>query len=413
MPIGRHPLGKRRLSGKEQGGNIMTSESPFFLTKIECPICKTLNEYETIRLGAYTERDRDTDFCPTDIIWRNPRFQAFNPLLFFTATCSNCFYTREFGNSYKDWKKDAYFKTYRLKIVKERHLQALAEGDSILKMIGAELDPKRHPTETAILKLILAILDESFNDNVSDLDLGRFYLRIGWLFRDMERGENPNLQAVKGYLIEVDNKINNLKSEIEKTHYSAKVLKNLISSQFTDDGLSAELKSILYPVRDKYLSEVTSLDELFSLVDGKIESLELIAAEHKRLALGSSGDDILTGFHEHRSFYDFLSKLATKRDAIPLNEKSALEYAVKYYVRMYEDGRGVGEGNQQIQALYMIAELSRRIGKFDQAKEYFNKTIRSGQEFIHKNRQDQSRTALAKKILELAIEQGRENLAKV
>jgi uncharacterized protein (DUF2225 family) len=398
------------LSGKEQGGNTMTSESPVFLTKIECPVCKTLNEYETIRLGAYTERDRDTDFCPTDIVWRNPRYQAYNPLLYFTATCSNCFYTREFGNNYKEWKKDSYFKTYRLKTVKDRHLQALAEAGSIFKMIGKELDPKRHPVETAILKLILAIIDESFNDKMSDLDLGRFYLRIGWLFRDMERGENPNLQAVKGCLIEIDNKFNELKSEIEKTHYSAKVLNNVISSQFDDEGLSAELKSILYPVRDKYLSEISSLDELFSLVDGKLESLELVAAEHKKLALGSSGDDIMAGFHEHRSFYDFLSKLAAKYDSIPLNEKSALEFAVKYYVRMYEDGRSVGEGNQQIQALYMIAELSRRTGEFDQAKEYFNKTIRSGQEFIHKNRQDQSRTALAKKILELAIEQGRYNL---
>ncbi len=391
----------------------MTPESPFFLTKIECPICKSLNEYETIRLGAYTERDRDTDFCPIDIIWRNPRYQAYNPLLFFTATCSNCFYTREFGSSYKEWKNDAYFKTYRLKIVKDRHLQTLAEADSIIKMIGKELDPKRHPVETAILKLILAIIDESFNDKVTDLDLGRFYLRIGWLFRDMERGENPNLQAVKGCLIEIDNKFNNLKSEIEKTHYSAKVLNHAISSPFDDDGLSAELKSILYPVRDKYLSEIKSLDELLSLVDGKIESLDLVAAEHKKLALGSSGDDILTGFHEHQSFYDYLSNLAAKHDSIPLNEKSALEYAVKHYVRMYENGRSVGEGNQQIQALYMIAELSRRIGKFNQAKEYFNKTIRSGQEFIYKNRRDQSRTALAKKILELAIEQGRENLAKV
>jgi len=391
----------------------MTPESPFFLTKIECPICKTLNEYETIRLGAYTERDRDTDFCPTDIVWRNPRFQAYNPLLFFTATCTNCFYTREFGNSYKEWKKDSYFKTYRLKVVKERHLQTLAEADSIIKMIGKEFDPKRHPVETAILKLILAIIDESFNEKSSDLDLGRFYLRIGWLFRDMERGENPNLQAVKGYLIEIDNKFNNLKSEIEKTHYSAKVLKSLISNQFDDDGISAELKSLLYPVRDKYLTEMNSLDELLSLVDGKIEALELVASEHKKLTLGSSGDEFMAGFHEHSSFYDFLSQLASKWEGIPLNEKSALEYAVNYYVRMYEDGRNVGEGNQQIQALYMIAELSRRIGNYDQAKEYFNKTIRSGQEFIHKNRQDQSRTALAKKILELAIEQGRENLAKV
>jgi len=391
----------------------MTTESPFFLTKIECPICKTINEYETIRLGAYTERDRDTDFCPTDIVWRNSRYQAHNPLLYFTATCSNCFYTREFNNSYKEWKKDAYFKTYRLKTVKQRHLQALAEPDSVIKKIGQELDSKRHPIETAVLKFILAIIDEFFNDKVSDLDLGRFYLRIGWLFRDMEKSESPNLQAVKGCLVDIDNRFSSLKGELEKIQYSAKGFKDTITSQFEEENLSPELKSILYPVKDKYLAELLSLEELLSLVDGKLESLELIAGEHRNLALGSSGEDLPAGFHGHHSFYDFLSQLAVQWEYTPLNEKNALENAVKYYVKMYEDGHSVGEGNQQIQALYMIAELSRRIGAYEQAKEYFNKTIRSGQEFVHKNRQDQSRTALAKKILELAIEQGRYNLAKV
>jgi len=37
----------------------------------------------------------------------------------------------------------------------------------------------------------------------------------------------------------------------------------------------------------------------------------------------------------------------------------------------------------------------------------FNSTIKHGQEYIYQNRKDSSRTALARKILELAIEQGR------
>ena len=67
----------------------MTSDSPFFLTKVECPICRTINEFETVRLGAYVEGGRDTDFCPTEITWSQPKYQAYNPLLFFIACCSN------------------------------------------------------------------------------------------------------------------------------------------------------------------------------------------------------------------------------------------------------------------------------------------------------------------------------------
>ena len=77
----------------------MQNDSPFLLSKVECPICKTLNEFEIIKVGAYAERGRDTDFCPLDIHWRFPPYQAYNPLVFFAATCSNCFYTRELNSS--------------------------------------------------------------------------------------------------------------------------------------------------------------------------------------------------------------------------------------------------------------------------------------------------------------------------
>ncbi|MBD3257615.1 DUF2225 domain-containing protein, partial [candidate division GN15 bacterium] len=95
------------------------------------------------------------------------------------------------------------------------------------------------------------------------------------------------------------------------------------------------------------------------------------------------------------------------------NEREALERAIHFYKRAFGGGREISEGTPQIQASYLIAELSRRIGNYDEAKQYFTSTIKAGQEFIYRNRRDQSRTQLARKILELAIEQGRANLAAV
>jgi len=391
----------------------MTTESALFLMKVECPICKTINEYETLKIGAYTEADRDTDFCPRGITWRNPRYQAYNPLLFFIATCSNCFYTREYTNSFKEWKDDSYFKTYRLKTIKQKHLEVLSKADSVIKTIGAELDSNRYPNETAILKLLLAIFDESLNEKADDLDLGRFYLRIGWLFRDMDRGENPSLQVMKSHMIDIDNKFDQLRHALEQVGVRLNEIEATVSSQFKDDSVSADVKSLLYPVKDKYNVELASFKELLSLVDGKAEALNLVIGEHKKLALGSSGDDSQPGFHGHKSFYDFLSQLAVYQEGIPLNEKEALKYSVEYYIKAFKDSRNIAEGNQQIQASYLIAELSRRIGDYERAKEYFNTTIRSGQEFIYRHKGDQNRTALARKILELAIGQGRANLAEL
>lgn len=390
----------------------MATESPFFLTKVECPICKTLNEFETIRVGAYAETGRDTDFCPTGRKWRNPRYQAYNPLLYFIATCSNCFYSREFNNSFKEWKEDSYFKTYRVKTIKEKHLDLLAQADSVIKAIGQELDGNRHPNETAILKFLLAIQDELLNDKPVDLDLGRFYLRIGWVFREMEGGENTNRQAIKGYMTDIGSKYSLLKDSVAAVVEKAHHFEQAVAQQFEDAQISAEMKSMLYPMKDKYDHEFSSLRELMALIDGKIDTLEAILQEQKKQALGSGDDDANPGFHNHRSFYDFLTGLAAQWDRVPTNEREAITFAARYYKQAYEDGRDIGEGNQQIQASYLIAELSRRIGDYDLAREYFNTTIRNGQEFIYRNKGDQSRTALARKILELAIEQGRSNLAE-
>lgn len=392
----------------------MSSETPFYLAKVECPICKTINEFETIKVGAYTEGGRDTDFCPTGITWRNPRYQAYNPLLYFTAACANCFYTREYNKEFKEWKENSYFKTYRQKVIKELHLNLLGEGDSVIKKIGEKLDANRYPNETAILKLLLAIIDESLTDKLSHLDLGRFYLRIGWLFREMESGENPNRQSIKGYLIDVDKKINILKSSLDEVSIKLHEVDRSISQQFEDDKIAAELKSILFPIKDKYDSELSSFKELLTLLDGKIDSLESINQEHKKAALGSNDTDgILPAFHDYRSFFEFLTEVKSKWGETPLNEKEALEKAVNFYKMAFKDGRDIAQGNQQIQASYLIAELSRRIGDYEQAKEYFNTTIRSGQELVYRHKGDRSRTALARKILELAIEQGRESMAKL
>ncbi len=391
----------------------MTAESPFFLTRIECPICKTINEYETIKVGAYTERDRDTDFCPTERIWRNPRYQSFNPLLFFSSTCDHCFYTREFNNSYKSWKEDSYFKTYRLKIVKEKHLNMLAEADSPIRMIGEALDSNRYFHETAILKLILAIIDELFNDRKIDLDLGRFYLRIGWLFREKGRGANPQETMIKGFVTEIFNRFKGLDRSLEAFGDQISELQQTIAAQFNDEKIPTDLKATLLPVQDKYVSEFNSISDLIGDVSGRLKTTREILQEHKELALGASDDDGTPGFHAYPSFRDFLVKLSDKIEGIPLCEKDALTFAVKHYKLAFENGKEISPGNQQIQATYMIAELSRRIGDFDQAKEYFNNTIRTGQEYIYRHKGDQSRTALARKILELAIEQGRHKMAEV
>jgi tetratricopeptide (TPR) repeat protein len=260
------------------------------------------------------------------------------------------------------------------------------------------------------MKLSLAIYDEMLNERPSNLDLGRFYLRIGWVFRDLERGENPGVKFLKGLMLQIDQRYHTFKDQLDNTHEQLAAFSRHLLSHFETNELSTEIKSRMDPFRGKFESQVQALGVDLANTHDKIGALSALMDEYKSAALGNEiGTDGVT-FGQHGSFAEFLMSLQRDWDGIVSNERESLEKAVHYYKEAFSGGRDISPGNQQIQASYLIAELSRRIGQFDEARQYFNSTIKYGQEFIYQNRKDPSRTALARKILELAIEQGKINM---
>ena len=388
----------------------MLNESPIFLSKIECPVCKTVNEFETLRVGAYAENDRDTDFCPRDIVWRYPRYQAHNPLAFFTVTCDNCYYSREFTSKFREWKQDNNFRAYRLKTVKALHLDKLAEAESVIRRLGEALDMTHRPNETAIMKLLLTIYDELLNDHPNHLDLGRFYLRIGWVFRSLGKGEDPNLQFLRGMMTELDRKYLNLHERCTDINDNLSTFQQHVKSHFESKKIAQEYRSRLEPFRGKFEDQISQLRNSIDSVSKQLQQTSALLAEYKSTAVGSEGGSEATNYGSHANLNEFLFELKKSWQNVVVNETEALEKAIYHYKEALEDSRTIQAGNQQIQASYLIAELSRRVGDFDGARQYFNITIKHGQEFVYQNRRDPSRTALARKILELAIEQGKINL---
>lgn len=388
----------------------MSTDSPFFHSKVECPICKTVNEFETVRVGSYVEKGRDTDFCPESIEWRFPKYQAYNPLVFFVGTCSNCFYSREFTNKFKEWKSDNNFKTYRLKATKDKHLDQLATAGSVIKRIGDAINISSYPNETAILKLHLAIFDELLFDHFSSLDVGRFYLRIGWVFRSMAQNNSQPVSGLYGMLADLDAKYSMMKGAVKQSVDSILSFDEYILANFCSINDSDEINSRLMPLKDKLAGVCSNISEKLSSAHNYFEELDKLLQECHKAAIGDQHLGQTSQFLNYPSFGNFLSELKNDWDGIVVNEYEALVKARNYYRTAFNDGRSIAPGNQQIQATYLIAELSHRVGDHETAKEYFNSTIKTGQEYIYRNRSDKTKTALAKKILELAIEQGKSNM---
>ncbi len=374
-------------------------ETAFFNTKVECPVCKKENSFETIRVGAYVESGRDTDFCPTDIKWRFPEYNSVNPLVFFVATCPNCLYSREFNDTFKKWQSDTTFKTYKLKRIKERHLEELAKDGSIIKRFGEMIDIEKRPNETAIAKLLLAIYDELLNDRPSNLDLGRMYIRLGWVFRGMNSASNGNCSFDSVGVNSVDAE---LKSWSEKLQALSEARKTLFAKIDTPsmDASDIENESViqLRDFQERILAHESKLCEL---------NLELGEALRKQDSQSSA-----SGANDGNIASDMFSTMASLKqqwDGVPLNEREALSMAAESYQRALEEGKEVSAGNQQVQVCYLIAEISRRIGKHEEARDFFNSVLKVGQEFVRRYQNDKSRTALARRILELAMEQSQIN----
>jgi len=375
----------------------MKSEVPVFMTKVECPVCKTINEYETIKVGAYIEDGRDSDFCPTARMWRNPKYQQVNPLLYFMATCTSCYYTRELTKSFKEWKTDSAFRSFRQKAVREKHLGRLADPHGPIKLLGGAMDPVHSPNETAIVKLLLGVFSEQLLDHPSALDLGRWYLRIAWLFREMSLGVPNGAATERAQYLRLQTMLKSLRESFDRCQQQIEDFRGAVD-QRPQVGPATE-----DPYRTAIGNWSNNLDPILKSLDGLLAWRGDTPENETLPAAGPS----MGSFGGYPTFAAFLESLARRNPEVPLNEHEAISLSLQYYRRSYEETREISGGNQKIQVAYMIGELARRAGELAQAREFLNAAVRIGQEFIHKNRDDATKTALARKILEMAVEQSR------
>lgn len=381
---------------------MKSDEAPFYLTRVECPVCKTVNEFETIKLGAYSESGRDTDFRPLNREWRNPKFQNTNPLLYFMATCSSCFYTREFNRRFREWHDDTAFRTHRQSTVRQRHLAELADDSSVIKRIGSALWSEAFPLHTAINKLLIGIRDEKLLDHPSHSDLARWYLRIAWVFRELNEasGGAPSPRVVMRHqlLRQVRDVLTGASTLCEHVADVRALLDaNPEAVATTPDSANAEYAS--------YQSELKDLAEMSMALQEKANGFSaMLSAQERGTVVGEvAGDSERYG--EYPSYSAFLKSMQSCWTGVPADEDEALNFAFEHYRSAFEEGRSAPRGNAQIQLAYMVGELARRVGRFHEAQQFLNVAVRSGREWIHQLKDDPTKGALARHVVDLAIEQ--------
>jgi uncharacterized protein (DUF2225 family) len=405
----------------------MNFNSPFFVTQVECPVCGKINDFENIRAGAYTETERDTDFCPKGIIWVNPEYQKANPLLYFMATCPHCFYTHEFNNSFKEWKKNRFFSTRRLSSIRKKHLQELGQPESAINRFGEALDPEGHPFESAVIKLLLGIHDETIIEEFNPWDVGRYYLRIAWLYRENGQQKDTARNLNEFSLTRLERTMNRLRShygnEEDEIHHLAMAVETcfpppagIAEQDRQRRGLRTEITQAVNKIKGDISSLRENLDELAEIL-AESKNLMVVSESGNIEIAAEAGENSISGetFREGKNqpiFGTFLASIKKIWPELPLGEIEAMKFALGYYKQSHQQTTEIEQENQKIQAAYLIAELSRRVGNYGEAESYFDEAKRIGQDFIRRNQDDLNKIALAQKIVELAESQKKLNLVK-
>jgi hypothetical protein len=230
------------------------------------------------------------------------------------------------------------------------------------------------------------------------------------MFRYINAGQNRSEDEFdSGHLADIERSINDLQSWQAGFGRNIEYLNNAVDAQFDTGAGTDSATDSLKQRFDDILRKLASLEEQTRQVISELDGMPTMV---RQAASGPAPTGYGKPFYDYAGFNESLAEFLRLWDGVPRSEREAMRMAVHYYINAFEAGREISRGNQSIQAAYLIAELSRQIGDHDTARQYFNTTIKRGQEFIREIKGDRSRTALTRKILELALGQGRKNLAE-
>ena len=155
--------------------------------EIVCPVCSTSNHYYRLKRDMARAATSEGDGHPTKWKWGKPGFDTVDPKQFFMGSCSKCGFTGELddadyrtsGKNPEGFKKD--FSADALQGLIAASSLGKGTAQSLLKRITDD-----DPFGSTHAKIHLGIFSQCARSRVGVGVIARYYLRIAWLYRDIE-----------------------------------------------------------------------------------------------------------------------------------------------------------------------------------------------------------------------------------
>jgi hypothetical protein len=366
--------------------------SPLEPVLVTCPACGKSYLEQRLNPQSYRVTASDTDFYPSQRVWLNSQINQVNPLAYFMQVCPNCFFTVEANGSSSLKSAQLVTENPQQQLQIERHKELLPKPGSGLDKLAHGYRIAEDPFSKVVLKFLLGIFDEKLKDHYSNYNLGRYYLRLAWVFREGQNWEKANLPKDWPTL---GQNLKELSERHEKYLGPVEKLRGLLDEKFLSLDQDRE-----EPGKQHY-----SYDEILRQLEKEVvpdgQKPEEIWGQTK----SHEGDNF--GFSRPvQNFFDlsgFLLDLKSIWPGVPLNETEALKFSLSYYHQYFESLQEES-GARKIQTAYLIGELSRRAGEYPQSRKFFNLAIALGHDSLQMEKETY-RTAFTQKIIDLAAQQ--------
>jgi len=180
----------------------MTSQSkahisPLQTVSCQCPICDEKASYSKLRTTLYSELKRDITLRPIEIKWADKVSPRVDPKLFFFWKCPYCCFTADYQFFLAPFK-DGGMGVGRFRKSFKKAREANPAITAIVELL--QIDPRFDTSVTiALLKQhLLAIYSWEMVDEIvngDSLQLASYYLRLSWVFHDLQRikVKNPSV----------------------------------------------------------------------------------------------------------------------------------------------------------------------------------------------------------------------------
>ncbi|MBF0452054.1 MAG: DUF2225 domain-containing protein [Candidatus Magnetomorum sp.] len=176
----------------EDAKNQSESQNPFLRANIICPVCGMEHEQIKLKSRLFVKQGRDIDLKPLTILRKKKGLQHIHPQIFFMWHCPFCHYTAA-RSEYEDPLKDSVVRPEKLK---KAVILSYKNDPSVQKVVDLLTPPEYDENMThfnAVQLYLLAIFQMQMVDdfvNKEPINIGRYALRLAWLFRDIEASES-------------------------------------------------------------------------------------------------------------------------------------------------------------------------------------------------------------------------------